>query len=110
MKKLVFNVGEEMIKTLTGLDGKPGEVHKALKIMLAQVVNQAPYSNENARQWTNIGNKLDQTKEEVILEDAEYATLNALYKDGVDKALSTMGTRFWRQELDRILNSAEDLK
>ena len=74
--------------------------------MLGSVINQAPYTLENSRMWTKIGNKIDEAKEEVELEDAEYDKLKELYKAGEAKAFTTMAQRFWADELNRIINES----
>ena len=104
MKKLIFEVQDENIKTVSDGQGGSLEITKALKFMFGNEINNAPYTLENSRLWTTIGNKIDQADTEVGLEDAEYNKLKELYNEGAKKAFTTMAQRFWADSLDAIIN------
>ena len=105
MKKIVFKTLDKNIKTVQDGQGNNLEITKALKFMLGNVINQAPYTLENSRLWTTIGNKIDKADVEVELEDAEYDKLKELYNAGAIKAFTSMSQRFWADELHRIVNA-----
>ena len=106
MKVIKFICSDNNLKTVPDSQGGSLEITKALKFMLGSVVNQAPYTLENSRLWTKIGNKIDASDIEIELEDAEYDKLKELYNAGVTKAFTTMAQRFWADELNRIINES----
>lgn len=110
MKKLIFKHSNPVIKTITDKDGIKIPISKALKIVLAMGVNQAPAGIEEFRKWVTIGNKLDSDDIEIELEDDQLDFVKNLFKRGVDKAFPTMESKPLATEVDRILNEAKDIK
>jgi hypothetical protein len=112
MKKLIIQ--SEIIKEvpINKDDGSTIEsipYHKAWKISLSQAVNFAPYSLENSRRWTNIGNKINEAGDEVTLEDDDLKLLKQLVTAGIPTAFPTMGQRLWADEIMHVIDSAEEI-